>query len=277
MTDPTRATLELARATQRTVGDAAAPMSRIGVVREVGVGTVSVALGDGPPIPDMRLNPAFTPAVGDQVLVMPTSSSWVVVCEAPPAGTSVEDVELRVRSSAGWYLSRPVNFGVPTWNRQDAGGPLTAWVQGRQILASGEAGAVVAQQMIDRAAVGYYGPLADRVPSGSTITGVSILVRRVGTGAPEPPLASPVLYGHAYTPISPPPAATPVFPMGPYRYPPVAIGETTRLLLPSVLVTAWLSGAITGVALWSDAPADAFNAAVEAAGDLAISHIPPPA
>lgn len=260
---------------QRMIDAASGPQARIGVVREVGVGAVTVALGDGPPIPSMRLNPGYAPTVGDHVLVIPTSSSWVVVCEAPPAGTAVEDVELRVRPSSGWYLSRPANFGVPTWNRQDAGGPLTAWVQGRQILASGEAGAVVAQQMIDRAAVGYYGPLADRVPSGSTITGVSILVRRVGTGAPEPPLASPVLYGHAYTPGSPPPAATPSFPMGPYRYPPVAIGETTRLLLPSVLVTAWLSGAITGVALWSDAPADALNAAVDPAGDLAIAHTPP--
>ncbi|MFD4992825.1 hypothetical protein ACFWH7_04380 [Cellulosimicrobium cellulans] len=274
MTDPTRATLELARATQRTVGDGAAPMSRIGVVREVGVGTVTVALGDGPPVPDMRLNPGYAPTVGDHVLVMPTSSSWVVVCEAPPAGTAVEDVELRVRSSSGWFLDRPVNYGTGAWSRYDNAGPLMGWAQGRQILPIGAVGETVAQQMMDRATIGYYGALASLVPSGSTITGVSLLWGRVGTGAPEPPLSSPVVYGHAYTPGSPPPAAAPSFPMGPYRYPPVAMGETTRLLLPSTLVTAWLSGAITGVAIWSDAPADAFNADSRQP-DLAIAHIPP--
>ena len=57
---------------------------------------------------------------------------------------------------------------------------------------------------------------------------------------------------------SPPPAAAPVFPagFGPYRYPPIAVGETTRLQLPAALVTAAAVGsanaATPGGALFDD-------------------------
>ena len=86
-----------------------------------------------------------------------------------------------------------------------------------------------------------------------------------------------MLYGHAYTPGSPPPEAAPSFPggFGPYRYPPVAVGETTRLTLPSALVTAWLAGTLTGVAMWSDSPADAFVTRPRPPGDLLITYTPP--
>jgi len=264
-------------AVQRMIREAVPPQARIGIVTAIASG-VTVSFGPGATTPGLGYNPAYVPAVGDQVLVVPTTSSWVVLCKVAGSPSLVPDVEVVVSSSTGWYLDRRVNFGPEPrdWTRYDNPGPITGWAQGRQINPVGAVGEYVAQQMMDHATIGYYGSLASRVPSGSTITGVSLLWRRVGTGAPEPPLSSPVLYGHAYTPGSPPPVAAPSFPagFGPYRYPPVAMGETARLALPSALVTAWLAGAVTGIACWSDQTADAFNADARPA-DVAITYTPP--
>ncbi|MFE6228901.1 hypothetical protein [Cellulosimicrobium sp. NPDC057862] len=254
------------------------PLPRIGVVTAIASTTVTVTFADGSTTPTLQYATAYVPAVGDQVLVIPTTSAWVVQGKVSAAPTLVADEEIVVASTSGWFLDRRVNFGpLPRdWTRYDNPGPLTGWAQGRQILPIGAVGETVAQQMVDRATIGYYGSLAARVPSGSTITGVSALWRRVGTGAPEPALVSPVLYGHAYTPGSPPPAAAPSFPggFGPYRFPPVAMGETARLALPSSLVTAWLAGTVTGLAIWSDQTADALNVDARPA-DVAITYTPP--
>lgn len=264
-------------AVQRMIREAVPPQARIGVVTAIASGSVTVSFGPGAITPNLGYNPAYVPAVGDQVLVVPSTSTWVVLCKVAGAPSLVPDVELVVRSSSGWFLDRPVNFGPNqgVWSRYDNPTPLTGWAQGRQILPFGSIEEQLAQSLMDRATIGYFGSLAARVPSGSTITGVSVLWRRVGTGALEPTLVSPVLFGHAYTPGSPPPVATPAFPFGPYRYPPVAMGETVRLALPSTLVTAWLANTVTGLAIWSDQTGDAFNAAVDAPGDVAITYTPP--
>lgn len=265
------------------IREAVPPQARIGIVTALGSGSVTVSFGPGATTPGLGYNPAYVPTVGDQVLVVPSTSTWVVLCKVAPAPSLVPDVELSRFASTMWFLTRGVNYGPGTWQRYTGNpSPTTGlpggWSQGRQILAAGSTEPGDYQQsMFDQATVGYYGPLAAMVPSGSTITGVSLLVERYTTGAPQPPLASPVLYGHAYTPGSPPPEAAPSFPggLGPYRYPPVAVGESARLTVPSELVTAWLAGTVTGVAMWSDSPADAFVTRPRAPGDLFITHTPP--
>ncbi|MBN0039393.1 hypothetical protein JN535_04285 [Cellulosimicrobium cellulans] len=263
-------------AVARMIDQARQPMPRLGFVTAVAATAVTVRFADGSTTPSLQYATAYVPTVGDQVLVIPTTSAWVVTGKVSAAPSLVPDEEIVVASTSGWFLDRRVNFGPEPrdWTRYDNPGPITGWAQGRQIMPIGSTEEIVAQQMIDHATIGYYGSLASRVPSGSTITGVSLLWRRVGTGAPEPPLSSPVLYGHSYTTGSPPPVATPAFPFGPYRYPPVAMGETARLALPAALITAWLAGTVTGIAIWSDAPADAFNADARPA-DLAITYTPP--
>jgi len=264
-------------AVQRMIRETVPPQARIGIVTAIASGSVTVSFGPGATTPGLGYNPAYVPAVGDQVVVIPTTSTWVVLCKVAPAPSLVPEEETVVRAASGWFLDRPVNFG-PTpgvWSRYTTTTPLTGWAQGRQIMPYGSTQEQLAQSLKDTTTIGYFGSLAARVPSGSTINGVSVLWRRVTTGAPEPALVTPVLYGHAYAPGSPPPAATPTFTFGPYRYPPVAMGESARLTLAAELVTAWLSGAVTGLAIWSDRTADAFNAAVDAPGDVAITYTPP--
>lgn len=255
---------------------------RIGVIAAIAGGSVSVSFGAGAVVAGMQYSTAYVPAVGDQVLVVPTSSAWVVTGKVTARPRVVPDEELSVFASTMWFLQRNVNFGSTAWQRfaatpDPSTGVPGGWSQGRQIFAAGQVGVPTPQQMFDVATVGYYGSLAALVPSGSTITGVSLVVQRDTTGAPQPPLANPVLYGHAYTPGSPPPVSAPSFPLGfgPYRYPPVAVGETTRLQLPAALVTAWLAGTVTGLAWWSDVPADAFVTRPVPPGDLLITYTPP--
>ncbi|MDQ8040673.1 hypothetical protein RDI86_02300 [Cellulosimicrobium sp. XJ-DQ-B-000] len=260
-----------------------APLPRLGIITAVTGATVAVAFTDGTATGSLQYATAYVPAVGDQVLVVPTASAWVVTGKVTARPRTVPDVELARFPPTFWSLSRGVNYGTGAWSRyQGNPDPVTGmpggWSQGRQIVAAGSTQPGDYQQdMVDDATFAYYGSLAAMVPSGSTITGVSLVVERYTTGAPQPPLASPVLYGHAYTPASPPPAAAPVFPagFGPYRYPPIAVGETTRLQLPAALVTAWLSGALTGVAMWSDSPADAFVTRPRPPGDLVLTYTPP--
>lgn len=270
-------------AVQRMIREAVPPQARIGVVTALGSGSVTVSFGPGATTPGLGYNPAYIPTVGDQVVVIPTTSSWVVLCKVAATPSLVPDEELARFASTMWFLTRGVNYGPGTWSRYTAiPSPTTGmpggWSQGRQILAAGSTRPGDYQQsMFDEATFGYYGSLAAMVPSGSTITGVSLLVERYTTGAPQPPLASPVLYGHAYTPASPPPQAAPSFAagFGPYRYPPVAVGETARLTLPAELVTAWLAGSLTGLAWWSDSTADAFVTRPRPPGDLVITYTPP--
>ena len=269
-------------AVQRMIREAVPPQARIGIVTALGSGSVTVSFGPGATTPNLGYNPAYVPAVGDQVLVVPSTSSWVVLCKVAAAPSLVPDVTVRARAVHAWQKARSVNLpehAPGTWYYQydNAVGGYRTYPQGRAPEPAGGPGHV--PRLADWATVLYHGTLASLVPSGSTITGVSLVYQRVSSGATMPALAPPVLYGHTHTPGSPPPAAAApswAAGFGPLVYPPVAMGETTRITLPSTWVTAWLAGTITGVGLWSDRSDQAapYWEAPET-GDLEITHTPP--
>ena len=260
-----------------------APGARLGVVVSTVGSAVSVRFEDGATTSSLSLAQGLAVTPGDRVVAVPArGGEWVVLARVAAQAVTAQAEERRAFASQMWAVSRTVNWADPTsWTRIPmAPDPVTGepggWAQGRMALAEGAVGEVTPQRLVEYGSFGYYGPLAALVPSGSTVTGVSLVLERYTTGAAMPALASPVVYGHAYTPTSPPPAARPSLTWGPYRYPPVQIGETTRLLLPATLVTAWLAGTVTGVALWSDQPADAMVTRPRPPGDLLIQYVPPP-
>ncbi|WP_454728980.1 hypothetical protein [Cellulosimicrobium protaetiae] len=274
MTSPT--------AVARMIEQRRPPLPRIGIVTAIAASTVTVTFSDGTTTPQLQYATAYVPAVGDQVLVIPTTTAWVVQGKVSAAPSLVPDETARTPAVNAWQKARSVNLpGIPagTWYYQydNAVGGYRTYPQGRAPEPAGGPGHV--PRLIDWASVLYHGPLASLVPSGSTITGVSLVYQRVPSGADLPALVPPVLYGHTYTPGAPPstavaPAWTPGF--GPLAYPPVAMGESTRITLPSSWVIAWLAGTITGIGFWSeraDQAAPYWEA--PAAGDLEITYTPP--
>lgn len=260
------------------------PRSRIGVVAAVGATTVDVRLGGEAITAGLQYNPAYVPGVGHRVLVVPTDSDWVVVCRVSPGASMIEDAERRVKPVRLWSKARAVSLeDIPpgTWYSQWEGansGYAPQYAQGRFPIPSGGPGWI--PRYSDWASVAYHGSLAAQVPSGSTITGVSLVVRRSTGGQQGAPLVNPILYGHAHDVANPPvlnAAPSWVAGYGPLVYPAVAMYEETRIVLPSTWVAALLAGTIKGIGFWSDRQeqgAPYWDGGID--GDLVVRYTPPP-
>lgn len=246
----------------------AQPLPRTGFVTAVSLNpqAVTVSMEDGSVTSSLAWNPAFTPAVGDRVLVTPTTTGWVVTSKVTAAPRLVPDEVVVVAPVNNWAKRNPWNFpGQPWFYQYDYASSSDPQyrgfvAQGRRPVSEGDPGQAQTR-MEDSATVLYYGPLASRVPSGSTIQQVQLALNHGTSGGPD--LAAPVMYGHthttanppvggAYTPLTPgqPPAWAPGF--GPATFPPIARGEEAVLTVPPTFVTAWLAGTITGLGFYSD-------------------------
>lgn len=268
----------------RMIAAARPPTPKIGVVGAIGASTVDVRFSSGTVTPGVPYQTSYVPAIGDRVLVIPSDTAWVVVGKVTPDLTLVPDQEVTVSPDALWSKARAVSlneFPAGTWYYQwdGAGSPYpTTYAQGRFPEPSGGPGWI--PRYADWCTLSHYANLASRVPSGSTITGMSLLLTRTTGGQSGTPLVPPVLYGHAHDLANPPASnAAPMFVdgYGPLVYPGVQTGEQTRVVLPSMFVTGLLSGAIKGFGFWSDRE-DRAAPYWEAPGvaDLIISHTPPP-
>jgi hypothetical protein len=284
----------------------ATPMPRPGFVTAVDVtnAAVTVSMGDGTVTSSLGWATAYTPAVGDRVLVVPTTAGWFVLGKVNAIPSVIADQQAVVPLAHDWQgiLSDPDTQGAGwRWGDYLAGGDPTAdmW-QGRVPPQHGSPGYVQTSWDI-RATVAHWGSLAALVPSGSVIQQVTVTLRGQWV---QQTLAAPVLYAHAYTPASPPvstvwngdgsavitPGPPPAWVYGPVRFPRVGAGETTVITVPAAWVTAWLAGTITGLGLYSTTNADGVNFGddwhtsadgmttiwdTDYNGDLTITYTPP--
>jgi hypothetical protein len=250
------------------------PLPRPGFVTAVDVtnAAVTVSMGDGTVTSSLGWATAYTPAVGDRVLVVPTTAGWFVTGKVNAIPSVIADQQVQAFPTVNWYATvpdpDPSGYG---WDWTDALGSPYAdphrilLYQGRVPPQHGGAGDVQTSWTI-MASAPYWGSLAALVPSGSVIQQVQLVLRASWV---QQGLAAPVLYAHAYTPASPPPSTTfdpdynpiapgppPTWVFGPLRFPRVAQGETTVITVPAAWVTAWLAGTITGLGLYSNTNAD---------------------
>jgi hypothetical protein len=240
------------------------PHPRVGVVTAFDATTVTVNFGDAPTAGLIR-DVAYSPAVGDRVLVIPAETAWVVMGRISPAPVVPDPETVTVRAADAVVKSRRVDtgaweFDMPT----DVEGP---WLQGRGPAAYGWE----PERLDDYATILRHGPLATHVPTGATVNAVSLLVERA-TRSQGPRLVRPVLWAHGHTGDIPDGAPTWVRPG--ITLPAVAPGETARLALPAEWITAWLAGQIAGIGFYAervDAYSEWFN---PVNGGLEITYTP---
>ncbi|WP_194522381.1 hypothetical protein [Cellulosimicrobium sp. JZ28] len=255
------------------------PQPRMGVVTAFDASTVTVDFGGGP-TPGLLRDVAYSPIVGDRVLVMPTDSSWVVVApvgtrgDLPAPTRPPEDVTVTVRTVNRWRKSRRANYGDRRWYYLSSG--FQDYRQGWGPVAYPTA-EDTPDRIDEHATLLHYGPLASHIPSGATILSVALDLVRAPGGSP---LIAPTVWGHGYSAANPPTAGDPpvwVAGFGPVHYPRVAADETIRLTLPSAFVRAWLAGQITGIGLFPTVVIDyaEFTGPAPGLGDLHVTYTPP--
>ncbi|MFC8732187.1 hypothetical protein ACFT5B_06995 [Luteimicrobium sp. NPDC057192] len=252
------------------------PRPRLGFVTAVDTGAqlVTVAFEDGSTTSSLSwASSAYpAPAVGDRVSVVPHSTGWVVMSKVTPRPQLIADQQVVVPMAHNWQGFYHESNPAAGWNWYDYANitdkheAAAAW-QGRVPPQQGGAGYVQTTWDV-RASILTWGALASLVPSGATISQVRLTLRASWV---QQDAARPVLYGHAYTPASPPrdvvydtnnnvvtPGAPPSFVagFGPLRFPSMVAGDAQTITIPSSWVTALLAGTITGLGLYSATNAD---------------------
>lgn len=236
----------------------ATPRPRVGFVRAVTGSSVTVQMDDGATTTGLGwLSSGYSPVVGDRVLAVPAASGeWFVVgkvTSSPATALAYKTRTLERPTNAWWKqdIERDTARWSYQWDQATASYEI-ALFQGRQPEQAGSSGQTQ-PNMTRNATLLHWGTLASLVPSGSTIAKVALRIDRpVISGGP--PLVSPVLYGHTYTPGAQPvvgtaPSFAPGF--GPLRLGTLARGQSGAFILPSAWVTAWLAGTLTGIGVYS--------------------------
>ncbi len=244
------------QAVARMIDQRLPKLARLGFVTAVDVTNqlVTVAFEDGSTTSSLSwVSSAYTPTVGDRVKVSNTSTGWVVDGKVTPRPQLIVDQQIRVPVRNNWQGQISDQPGSSWWWGDDAAAPylLTSGWQGQVPPQQGGDG-YVQTEWLTRSSVLGWGPLASLVPSGATISQLTVTLRAEWL---QRDLVAPVLYGHAYTATpSGPPSFVSGF--GPLRFPRMALGETQTITLPASWVTAWLAGTLQGVGLYSTSQAD---------------------
>lgn len=212
---------------------------------------LTVDIGTGTPLTGVRWVGSYTPAVSDFVTVVRFGSAWVVLGKLSKdlrgGAVARETVTLAPvatwQAMAYWYTASETSAW--SWS---AGGVQ----QGRS------GGAPPSAQVWGGAAI--FAPLAGTIPSGATVETARVAMTREwddGTLTPR----SPRIYG--YNTDGPTGTAGPsagfTAGYGPWSPGTLVQGQTGTWALPSTWVTALLTGALRGVALYSQSPTDLLN------------------
>jgi len=232
-------------------------LPRVGFVLAVTATLATVAFEDGSSADSLSwVSSGYTPAVGDRVLVLPSDTGWVVASKVTP----------RPQLVPAQQVTFPVT-PLAEYGRLEAQGNVSVqWAA----MTDGSVQAGNYAEMTDELGLVRlrYGAfqkvdLAGRIPSGATVTQVTISVRHDGTDDPRTDVqtsfaaARPVLWLHNLATV-PAGGTAPSFVAGPLPGPNVQIGEEVTMTLPSTWVTALLSGTATGVAFYSEDIDDGF-------------------
>lgn len=239
---------------------------RYGIVTASAAGppvSATVRLEDGgDTVTPLVLSSAGTPAVGSQVALQAGSGRLLLLGTIANPPVPVVYREQFLRATHLWIKARSVTSGLWTYQLDDVA-DAGRFYQGRRVIASGDGS--VQSESEDWATVAYHGDtglngaLAALAAASATVHLVELEVYRQVFAANGGETVSPVLYGHTYTPGSPPTLATaPAWTggYGPVPLPPIARGETARVQIPAAWVTAAAAGTITGVGIFSDQVAD---------------------
>lgn len=237
------------------------PRPRVGFVTAVDLGAqlVTVAFEDGSSTSSLSwASSAYaSPAVGDRVLAVPTTTGWVVLSKVTPRPVLVTSQQAVVSMTKNWMGSIEDGSSTWFWSETIAAGYAPGMQQGVAVVAHGgdDKGGEPGTREVQASAL-YWGSLASLVPSGATIQQVTVRVRRNSQDLwGDPALVQPVMYGHAYT-TTPSGAPSWVAGYGPIRFPALGRGEEATLTLPAAWVTAWLAGTITGIGFYATTPGD---------------------
>lgn len=272
-----------------------APSARTGIITDINTNTVTVAFSDGTGTSDLAwLASAYTPVVGHLVLVVPTTSTWVVTGQVTAGPAWVPDEEVTISPVNNWSKYVPWNWGDGNWFQVDLAeyGYSTIY----QGFIPQQAGGVghTSQNLNLMTHVLHWGDITEHIPSGSTIQSVSLRLRRAPWEI-GPALSTPVMWPHTYTTANPPNPAFPPSWSGPgdwpiYRIlPAMARGQDVLYTLPAEWVTHLISGELGGVgfhpSLGMDDPgptpqlgwgARSWQADGPGNGDVIIRYTPPP-
>lgn len=225
---------------------------RIGTLTAIDTGDASVTVDcAGDVVPGVRWVGSYSPVVGDMVVVSRVEAMWVVLGKMSKqiGAPTVTYGTVTVTPSTAWdgYFAE----GYWTWAVSPRagifGGPPG---QGKRYPYGVEE---------TSAGVWYMPSVATAIPTGATVTAATLRLTRWTPNAeqaglsPEGTLVAPRLYRHTYTTQ---PVATPTWSGAVWAPGSLLNGQPGGWALPSAWLTDLLTGAATGVGLYSTAAVD---------------------
>ncbi len=233
--------------------------------------SVSVDIGTGAPLTGVRWIASYAPAVGDFVTVLRAGSAWVVLGRLSKDLTGPGYIEQTAYITPSlWALGGSWTDFPPPDDAWDWGGAFDQIQQGA--VNEPEYGARV------YASLCYYQSIAAQIPSGATITAAKVRFARIASifdGASGLALAGPVISGHALA-TQPASGQTPTSILAAgyrdWRPGKIAIGQAASWALPSTWLSALLSGALTGLAIYSERYDDYALFQAQLSGVLEITY-----
>lgn len=201
---------------------------------------LTVDIGTGTLLTGVRWITSYAPAVADFVVVLRVGSGWWVMGKNSKnltAGGQPVQGELALSATSSWAGTLD---GAWSWSPAQ---PDTGLPQGK----AGWGGVF--------AGVSAYPPLSSVLPSGATVTGGKVRVRRLqpgGGGSGGGALVAPVFRGHTYTgqPVGAPAWTTTTWTPGA-----IAVGQEGQWDLPSAWLTALLASTMSGIGVTAATPA----------------------
>ena len=232
---------------------------------------LSVDIGTGTPLTGVRWVGSYAPAVDDFVTVLRAGSAWVVL------GRLSKDLTGPGYTEQTAYITPSLWVLGGSWT--DATPPDDAWDWGGAFDQ-------IQQGMVDEADYGprayaslcYYQSITAQLPSGATITAAKVRFARIASifeGSSGPALAGPVISGHALS-TQPTSGQAPATILSAayrdWRPGTLAVGQAAAWALPSTWLAALLSGALTGLAIYSEAYDDYALFQAQLSGVLEITY-----
>lgn len=226
---------------------------------------LTVDIGAGTLLSGVRWITPYTPTVGDFVAVLRVDTALLVLGKLSKdlTGSGRRYTTVTVTPTASWSAGAFWYTATET----------SAWSWSVGAMSQGRTGGAPPSAQVWGGLV-VYPPLAGVIPSGATIESARLtLTRDWDDDVPSP--RAPRIYGHATASVTGTsgPSTYWVPGYGPWSPGGLVQGETASWDLPVSWLTALLSGALRGIGIWSQAPADALRLA--GAAPITISYSEP--